>query len=148
MSALLQLTLSTPTALVAATAAVRWVRAEDESGSFAIHPGHADFLTVLTPSVISWRERDGAERHAAILGGTLRVAQGRDVAIAARDLVLGDDLAAMKAAVLTRLTSRQAQETASRSAADRLRANALKRLADMLRGDDAPLPTVLVGKGD
>ena len=35
------------------------VRAEDASGGFGILPGHADFLTALDASVVSWRHRDG-----------------------------------------------------------------------------------------
>jgi F-type H+-transporting ATPase subunit epsilon len=34
------------------------VRAEDESGSFGILSGHADFLTALTVSVVAWRRRE------------------------------------------------------------------------------------------
>lgn len=30
------------------------LRAEDASGSFGLLPGHVDFLTVLSPSVVRW----------------------------------------------------------------------------------------------
>ena len=32
------------------------LRAEDDSGSFGILPGHAPFLTALAVSIVSWRK--------------------------------------------------------------------------------------------
>lgn len=51
------------------------LRAEDASGSFGILPGHAPFLTVLTVSIVSWRQ---AERDSvcAVRGGALTVDDG------------------------------------------------------------------------
>ena len=37
------------------------LRAEDDSGSFGILAGHADLITVLTMSVVSWRQEDGGQ---------------------------------------------------------------------------------------
>jgi len=51
----MRLLITTPTAVVIDDPDVVTVRAEDESGSFGILNGHADFLTALTVSVVSWR---------------------------------------------------------------------------------------------
>ena len=48
----MRLLITTPTAVVIDDPNVVAVRAEDESGSFGILNGHADFLTALTVSVV------------------------------------------------------------------------------------------------
>ena len=50
----MRLLITTPTAVVLDDPDVVGVRAEDESGSFGILSGHADFLTALTVSMVSW----------------------------------------------------------------------------------------------
>ena len=54
----MRLLITTPTAVVIDEQDVVAVRAEDESGSFGILNGHADFLTALTVSVVSWHNAD------------------------------------------------------------------------------------------
>ena len=54
---------ATPLAIIAEADDVAHLRAEDETGAFGILPGHADFLTALSISVASWRDRTGAEHH-------------------------------------------------------------------------------------
>jgi len=72
MSPTLRLTLSTPASILVDAEAIVSLRAEDESGSFGILPGHADFLTVLTPSVLRWRDAENVERFCAVEEGVLR----------------------------------------------------------------------------
>ncbi len=67
----MKLTVTTPLAIVVEADDVAHLRAEDETGAFGILPGHADFLTALAISVVSWRDaawrrapRRGARRHA------------------------------------------------------------------------------------
>jgi F-type H+-transporting ATPase subunit epsilon len=50
----MKLRITDPTAILVDTD-VRSVRAEDASGSFGILSGHADFLTALGVSIVSWR---------------------------------------------------------------------------------------------
>ena len=54
----MRLLITTPTAVIVDEQHVVAVRAEDESGSFGILNGHADYLTALTVSVVSWRHAD------------------------------------------------------------------------------------------
>ena len=58
----MRLLITTPTAVVIDDPNVVAVRAEDESGSFGILNGHADFLTALTVSVVSWHCTDDRQR--------------------------------------------------------------------------------------
>ncbi|MEJ2130708.1 MAG: F0F1 ATP synthase subunit epsilon, partial [Gammaproteobacteria bacterium] len=65
----MRLVVTTPISVVVDEADVRHVRAEDESGAFGILPGHADFVTVLAISVITWRSHRDEEHHVAVRGG-------------------------------------------------------------------------------
>src|SRR5271169_1189828 len=85
MNSTLHLTVTTPGQILVESGDVVAVRAEDQSGSFGILPGHADLLTVLGPSVVRWRTADGATRFCAVRGGVFTVSAGRNVAVACRE---------------------------------------------------------------
>ncbi len=99
MTATLHLTITTPAVIVVNSDDVIAVRAEDESGSFGILPGHADLLTMLTPSVVRWRTVAGAARFCAVRGGVFTVSLGQRVAIACREAIVGDALQDLEAQV-------------------------------------------------
>src|SRR5579883_117992 len=88
----MRLLITTPTAVVIDDSDVVAVRAEDQSGSFGILRGHADFLTALTVSVVAWRRSGDRHRFCAVLRGVLSVSHGSLVAIATREALVGDDL--------------------------------------------------------
>ena len=71
----MKLRITDPTAILVDTD-VRSVRAEDASGSFGILSGHADFLTALGVSIVSWRGLDGAPGYCAVRNGILTVSHG------------------------------------------------------------------------
>jgi F-type H+-transporting ATPase subunit epsilon len=54
-----RLTVTTPLAIIVEAGDVAHLRAEDETGAFGILSGHADFLTALAVSVVSWRDGRG-----------------------------------------------------------------------------------------
>jgi F-type H+-transporting ATPase subunit epsilon len=87
MCSTLHLTVTTPAQILVDTGDVAAVRAEDETGSFGILPGHADLLTVLVPSVVRWRTTDGAARFCAVHEGVFTVTAGRNVAVACRPMI-------------------------------------------------------------
>jgi F-type H+-transporting ATPase subunit epsilon len=99
MTRSLHLIVATPAKVLAEADNVVSVRAEDESGSFGILPGHADLLTVLTPSVVHWRAADGATSFCAVRGGVFTVSAGRNVAVACREGVVSDSLQDLEAKV-------------------------------------------------
>ncbi len=159
-SRLLDLVITTPTAVVVRSAAVTHLRAEDDSGAFGILPGHADLLTALSVSVVSWREADanakadengtGRERHCAVRGGVLTVSDGARIAVATREAVAGDDLAALERDVLTRFRQERAAEGEARGGARRLRLAAVRHILSYLRPDRrSALPSLRDGgEGD
>ncbi len=97
----MRLLITTPTAVVVDETGVGAVRAEDESGSFGILDGHDDLLTALTVSVVSWRRAGELPRFCAVRRGILSVSGGREVAIATREAIAGDDLDRLEQVVLT-----------------------------------------------
>lgn len=86
----MRLTVTTPLAIVVDAGDAAHLRAEDATGAFGILPGHADFLTALAPSVVSWRDTAGREHHVAVRGGMLRVHGGDTVAVASPEAVPGE----------------------------------------------------------
>ncbi|WP_146010305.1 F0F1 ATP synthase subunit epsilon [Acidimangrovimonas sediminis] len=124
----MRLVITTPRALVLDAPGVGAVRAEDESGSFGILPGHADFLTVLTVSVLTWTDAAGAANNVALRRGVLRVAGGDTVSVAAREAVAGGTLEELETAVLARFRAVEREETAQRVSTERLHLATMRAL--------------------
>jgi F-type H+-transporting ATPase subunit epsilon len=133
MSEGLHLIISTPVAVAVDTDRVASIRAEDPSGSFGLRPGHADLITVLTPSVVRWRDAEGAASYCAVLGGVLTVSGGREVGIACRRAVVGADLDALEAEVRVRREQETDTDRLARVAQMRLHAQAVRQLMRYLR---------------
>lgn len=113
---------------------VRSVRAEDSSGGFGILDGHADFITALEISVVSWRLADGSRGHCAVRHGILTVREGTVVNIATREAHIGDSLEQLQASVLHGYRQSREAERAGRTAAARLRMQAIRRMVEALQG--------------
>ena len=138
MNATLHLTVTTPSQILVESDNVAAVRAEDQSGSFGILPGHADLLTVLVPSVLRWRTADGAARYCAVRGGVFTVAAGRDIAVACREGVVGDSLEDLEAKVRTVRAQELEGDRKVRVEQVRLHALAVRQLLRYLRPNPAP----------
>ena len=93
----MRLLVTTPLATVVDEEHMTRLRAEDASGWFGLHPGHADLVTVLRASVLSWQRADGSSGHVAVRGGVLTVAGGERVEVASREAVCGEDFDALVA---------------------------------------------------
>lgn len=142
MSAALHLTVTTPSQILVESDDVVAVRAEDQSGSFGILPGHADLLTVLVPSVLRWGTADGAARYCAVRGGVFTVAAGRDIAVACREGVVGDSLEDLEAKVRTVRAQELEADRKARVEQVRLHALAVRQLLRYLRPNPAPAVTI------
>lgn len=116
----MRLVVTTPRALVLDADDVAQVRAEDDSGRFGLLPGHADFLTVLPVSVLTWFDKAGAEHNVALRRGVLRVSDGGTVSVAAREAVAGGKLEELETAVLARFRAKEEEEAAARVSTERL----------------------------
>jgi len=131
----MKLHVSTPTGIPVREDDLVSVRAEDASGRFGIWSGHADLITVLSVSVISWRRRDGSESHCAVRGGVLTVRGGDRIAVATQEAVPGEELARLEQDVLDRLRAAEEQVRDARVHARRLHVAALERLMRYARPD-------------
>lgn len=134
----MKLALTTPLAVIVEADDVAHLRAEDATGAFGILPGHADFLTALAVSVMTWRDERGAEHHAAVRGGMLEVRDGDAIAVATREAVASDDLRRLETEVLTSFRRTAMEEQAARTDAERLYLAAIRQICRFLRSERAP----------
>lgn len=147
MSTGLQLTIATPAAKLVDTDQGLSVRAEDESGSFGILPGHADFLTALEPSVVRWRDMAGVERYCIVDGGVLTVSQGRNVAIACRQGKVSQSIDSLDADIAAMRAEQSDIARRARVEQTRLHARAMRQLMQLMRGTgDADLQKAVLGE--
>jgi F-type H+-transporting ATPase subunit epsilon len=129
----MKLRIVTPLAVVVDEDGILAVRAEDSSGSFGILPGHADFLTSLTLSVVSWKRANSSRFYCAVRHGAFSVSGGREVSIATREAVVGDDLATLEGAVLARFHADLEAERSERVDSARLQLAAIRQIMRHLR---------------
>jgi F-type H+-transporting ATPase subunit epsilon len=129
----MRLRIVTPLDVVIDEDGVRALRAEDATGSFGILPRHADFLTSLAISVVSWESSDGTRHYCAVRRGVLSVIARRDIAIATREAVAGDDLATLDETVLARFRADIETERTEHVESTRLQLNAIRQIMRHLR---------------
>lgn len=137
----MKLVITTPTAIAVEVDSVRYVRAEDASGSFGIEPRHADLLTTLSICVVRWRDEGNVERYVAVRGGVLRVLDGNLIEIATREAVIGDDLGRLRREVLSSMMKNLEAEESARSGALRLEHAAIRQIYRYLRPTEQPIKT-------
>ncbi|MGD1038337.1 MAG: F0F1 ATP synthase subunit epsilon [Roseiarcus sp.] len=139
----MRLRIVTPFEIVVDEDRVSALRAEDASGCFGILPRHADFLTSLAISVVSWTGAGGAVRHCAVRGGVFSVTAGRDVAIATREAIPGDDFATLDEVVLERFRADSEIEREQHVESTRLQLIAIRQIMRRLRPEGRGAPTRL-----
>ena len=137
----MKLVVNTPTAIVVDEEGIRYVRAEDASGSFGIEPRHADLLTTLSVCVVRWKDRIETQHYVAVRGGILRVKDGDLVEIATREAVVGDDLALLHDQVLSAMTKNLEAEESARAGAMHLERAAIRQIYRYLRPAEQPIKT-------
>ena len=139
----MRLLVTTPMSVLVNADDVRHVRAEDETGAFGVLPGHADFITVLSVSVITWRNHRDEEHHVAVRGGVLTVRDGDLVEIATREAVGEDTLRQLGQVVLERFREEVQAEEESRISATRLHLAAIRQLQRYLESGRQRVPQPL-----
>jgi F-type H+-transporting ATPase subunit epsilon len=131
----MRLRIATPANVVVDASGVKHVRAEDSTGAFGIQPGHTEFVTALAVSVLTYREASGVERHVAVRGGVLRVRDGDVVEVATREAIAGDDLDALRRAVLAGFRSHAEAEAKARTRATQLNVALVRNLYRYVRAE-------------
>lgn len=144
----MRLTVSTPVSICLDTDSASYVRAEDETGAFGILPGHADFLTALAVSIVSWRGENEVEHHIAVRGGLLEVRGGDTIVIATREAVCGDDLHQLETEVLAAFRRAIEEDRAAHMDAQRLYLAAIRQICQYLRPERVvPAQSPFASKG-
>ncbi len=136
----MKLSVSTPLAIVVDADGVSSLRAEDETGAFGILPGHADFLTALAVSVVTWRDGEGVEHHVAVRGGMLAARGGQMIDVATREAVASDDLRHLETEVLAAFRRSLDEEQTARTDAQRLYLAAIRQICRLVRSDRVNAP--------
>ncbi len=146
----MRLTVSTPTAIIEEVDDVRHVRAEDATGAFGILPGHADLVTVLPVSVVSWRGEDGREGFVLVRQGVLTVRDGERVEIAARGGYRDAELKRLGRTVFDELRRSEDVEDVVRTSDRRLHLATIRQIAKVLRSKRGAesTPPRLSGRGE
>jgi F-type H+-transporting ATPase subunit epsilon len=129
----MRLLITTPTSIVVDQEDVLVIRAEDESGGFGILPGHADFLTALTVSVVSWHCTEPPRQFCAVRRGVLSVTGRNEVAIATRAAILSDDLARLEHVILAQFREDLEAERTARTESVQLQMRAIRQIVRYLR---------------
>lgn len=124
----MKLVITTPIAVIVDEDDVLFVRAEDRTGAFGILPGHADFITALSVSVVAWRDTGNETHFVAVREGVMTVDGGNLVRIATRQAVGEDTLLGLRAAVSEEFAAEQVAEEESKSSAARLHLAAIRQL--------------------
>lgn len=137
---MIKLRIITPLRVEVEEDGVRSLRAEDASGGFGVLPGHADLLTSLNLSVLGWTRADGSRRYCAVRRGVLSISGGREVLVATREAVVGDDLEVLAGDVLSRLRADQERERDERVEGTRLQLSAIRQIMRHLRPGSFPPP--------
>lgn len=130
----MRLRITTPTMFAVDANDIRHVRVEDSTGALGIQRHHASFVTLLEPSVVTWRDARSAEHHVAIRGGVLSVADDV-VAIATREAITSDDLLQLERDVVARFRREQELERSAHAGAARLETAVLRRVYEYVRGE-------------
>ena len=129
----MRLRIITPLSVVLDEDGVLAVRAEDATGSFGILPGHADFLTSLAISVVSWDSGDETRHYCAVRRGVLSVLAGQNIALATREAIVSDDLATLDETILARFRADIETERTERVESTRLQLNAIRQIVSHLQ---------------
>ncbi len=136
----MKLVITTPFSVAVRDNAVLSLEAEDATGRFGILAQHADLLSVLVPSVISWQQEGGLHRYCAVHGGILTVEDGDVVSVSSREAVPGDDLEKLENEIVARFTRRRDEERAARAATERMMLAALRQIIAFIRPNRAQRP--------
>jgi F-type H+-transporting ATPase subunit epsilon len=129
----MRLVVTTPSGIVVDVAVVRHVRAEDDTGAFGLLSHHADLLTVLAISVVTWRDEDDREHHVAVRGGVLTMTGGARIEIATREAECGDDLETLERVVVARYRAYVEASAAASSETARLEGAMVRQVLRYLR---------------
>jgi len=146
----MKLIVTTPTAIIVDVENVVHIRAEDRTGAFGVEPGHADFITLLPVSVVTWRDADGKESFVLVRGGVFSVHGGELVEIAARGAYREDELSELEGRALEELRKADESEDVADTSDKRMHLATIRQIERVLRSGRSarPAPPLLDRRGE
>jgi F-type H+-transporting ATPase subunit epsilon len=136
----MRLLVTTPMAVILDRDDIQYVRAEDETGAFGILEGHADFMTVLSISVIAFRDNAGTEHFVAVRGGVMTVRDGTLIEVATRDAVGEQTLRKLDTSILSRFREEAEAEERAHVSATRLHLATIRQIQRYLQAGRQAMP--------
>jgi F-type H+-transporting ATPase subunit epsilon len=109
------------------------IRLRDESGFFGVMKGHADFLTVLVPSLCYFRDAHGKELFLAVDEGIFSVNGGQAV-LSSREVFESEDAEKLVDIVESTFLQRREAETALREMLGDMERSFMEKTLLLLRG--------------
>jgi F-type H+-transporting ATPase subunit epsilon len=146
----MRLVVTTPTSVVVDVEDVTDLRADDRTGAFGIRPGHADFVTLLPVSVITWRGSGDRERFVLVRGGVLSVHEGNRIEVAARGAWGEDELSDLGQTAIEALDRARAEEDVTRTSEAQLHFATMRQIERVLQAGrgTTSMPPVLDRRGE
>lgn len=106
------------------------IKAEAEDGWFGLLPKHIDFVTALTPGLMTFQPCGKPEQYLAVDYGIL-VKCGPEVSVSTRNAIRGTDLSELQRHVQRQFLEREEREKAARSLEAKLEADLVRGLLEM-----------------
>jgi F-type H+-transporting ATPase subunit epsilon len=125
------LNIVTPTGIF--TRDVRHVRLRDGSGFFGVMKGHADFLTVLVPSLCYYLDMDGREVYLAVDEGIFTVRNGT-ATLASREVFESEDAEKLSEIIENAFRKRRKSEESLREMLGDIEKSFMEKTVTFLRG--------------
>jgi F-type H+-transporting ATPase subunit epsilon len=126
-----KLNIITPTGMF--TRDVRHVRLRDGTGFFGVMKGHADFLTVLVPSLCYYLDMDGREVFLAVDEGVFTVRDGV-ATLASREVFESEDAEKLSEIIESAFEKRRKSEETMREMLGDIEKSFMEKTAAFLRG--------------
>ncbi|OQY99162.1 MAG: hypothetical protein B6D35_09985 [Candidatus Brocadia sp. UTAMX2] len=112
---------------------ITYIRLKDETGFFGILKGHANFLTVLAPSLVYYTDSNGKEIFLAIDEGLLSVREGT-VTITSKEVFESDDAEKLAEIIDNTLAKRDKSEMAFREMFEGIERSFMEKTIKLVKG--------------
>lgn len=112
---------------------IRYIRLRDETGFFGVMKGHADFLTILVPSLGYYNDKSGKETFIAVDGGIFSV-RGGIVTLISREAFESEDAEKLGNIIDGVFAGREESETAFSGMIQGIEKSFIQKTAEFIRG--------------
>ena len=112
---------------------IRYIRLKDETGFFGVMKGHADFLTILVPSLGYYNDKSGKETFIAVDGGIFSIRRGI-VTLISREAFESEDAEKLAKIIDGVFARREESETAFSGMIEGIEKSFIQKTVEFARG--------------